>query len=127
MKEHLIQELFATYPSIKLAYLFGSRARGEATLNSDYDFALYVDELDLKGRLELRLELQSKLCDLLKTEAVDLIILNDIDSIEFSFQVIHEGKLIHEVEPYKVQVEPRIMNLYFDFRESLRRNGLTKA
>lgn len=32
-----------------------------------------------------------------------------------------------EREPFRVLVEPRILTEYFDFRESLRRHGLTRT
>jgi len=52
--------------------------------------------------------------------------LNLIEGPELKYNIIKEGKLIYEKEPYKVLIEPRILNEYFDFRMSLLRYNLTK-
>ena len=49
------------------------------------------------------------------------------ESPELKFNVIKEGKLIYEVEPYKVIIEPKILNEYFDFHSLLLRYGLTRV
>lgn len=40
--DHVVAELTQAFP-VQLIILFGSRARGEATENSDYDFLVVVD------------------------------------------------------------------------------------
>jgi hypothetical protein len=62
---------------------------------------------------------------LLKTDAVDVVMLNDLENTEMKYFIIAHGKLIFEREPYKVLVEPRILHEYFDFREMLLRYKLT--
>ena len=115
------------YPSIKLVYLFGSRARGDEGPLSDYDFAIYLDEQDEKTRFDVKLSFMMDLSGLLKVNNVDLLVLNDVDKPELKYDVIKEGELLYEIEPYSLLVEPQILNDYFDFREVLRRNHLTKA
>jgi len=44
---------------------------------------------------------------------------------EMKYAIITEGILLYEKEPYRVIVEPRILNEYFDFRIMLKRHGLT--
>ena len=44
-----------------------------------------------------------------------------------AYTIIREGKLIYEREPYKVILEPRILNEYFDFRAMMLRNGLSRG
>lgn len=119
--------IFKLYPKIKLVYLFGSRVNGRIGPLSDYDFAVYLDEKDPKKRFETRVELLGKITTKLKTNAVDLSILNEIESPELKFNIIKEGKLIFEKEPFKVLVEPKILNEYFDFHDLLLRYNLTKA
>ncbi len=115
------------YAVVKLAYLFGSRATGKVGPMSDYDFAVYLDEKDSKKRFALRLELMGKICSKLKTDNVDLVVLNDIDAPEIKFNIIKDGILILEKEPFKVVAEPRILAEYFDFHELLLRHNLTKS
>jgi len=119
--------IFKLYPKIKLVYLFGSRASGKTGSLSDYDFAVYLDEKDSKKRFNIRLELMAKIGEIFKTNHIDVVIFNDTESPELKYNIIKEGKLIFEKEPFKILLEPRILNEFFDFREMLRKNNLTKT
>ena len=120
-------DIFKLYPQVKLVYFFGSRARGKEGPLSDYDFAVYLDEKDAKKRFETKLNLMSKLSKNFGTDNVDVVVLNDTQSPELKYSVLKEGKPIYEEEPYKVIIEPRIFNEYFDFIYGLRKYGLTKT
>ncbi|MBU3942862.1 nucleotidyltransferase domain-containing protein [Patescibacteria group bacterium] len=129
MEKEIIEKLinkFRPYPKIKLVYLFGSRATGKIGPMSDYDFAVYLDEKDSKKRFEIRLELISKVCGILKTDDVDLVILNDIKSPLLKYNIICGGKVILEKKPFKVLLEPQVLSEFFDFDHSLKINNLTK-
>jgi len=119
--------IFRLYPQIKLVYLFGSRARGTAGPSSDYDFAVYLDEKDAQARFNIRLGLMGKLSQYLRSDDVDVLIMNDVKGPEVKYRIIKEGILLYEQEPYKVLLVPRILNEYFDFMHGLRKYGLTKA
>lgn len=119
--------IFKLYPKIKLVYLFGSQATNKVGPLSDYDFAVYLDEKSVQKRFDIRLKLISDICTVLKTDNVDVVILNDTQAPELKYNIIKDGKLIFEKEPFKILLEPRILNEFFDFRETLRRNNLTKA
>jgi len=118
---------FKKYPKVKLAYLFGSQATGNVSPLSDYDFAVYLDEKDYLKRFELRLKLMADISLKIKTDKVDLCVLNDIDGPELKYNIIKDGILLLEKEHFKVLVEPKIMNEYFDFRYSLIKFKLSKA
>lgn len=118
--------VFQLYPQVKLAYFFGSRAKGKESALSDYDFAVYLDEKDAKKRFEIKLNLMTKLSKIFGTDDVDVVVLNDAESPELKYSIIKEGRLIYEEEPYKVVIEPRIFNEYFDFIYGLRKYNLTK-
>lgn len=47
---------------------------------------------------------------------VDLTIIDFSLSPIFLYQVIKEGKVVYEIEPYRLLVETKIFNLYFDFK-----------
>ena len=121
-----LTSIFQLYSQVKLVYFFGSRTKGKEGPLSDYDFAIYLDEKDKNKRFELRLNILAKLSIKAKTDAVDVIVLNDTQSPEFKYGIIKEGKLIYQEDPYKMLVEPRILNEYFDFIYGLRKYGLTK-
>lgn len=122
-----LQSIFKIYSKIKLVYLFGSKVRGEMGPLSDYDFAVYLDEPDFKKRFDLRLKLIDEFSRKLKTSKIDVCILNDIKSPELKYNIVKEGKLIFGREPFRILVEPRILNEYFDFNQLLMRYNLTKA
>jgi len=119
--------IFKLYPEIKLVYLFGSRVSGKTGPLSDYDFAVYLNEKDKKKISKIRLELLDKISRALKTDNIDVVVLNTVESPELKYNIIKEGKLILEKEPYKVLVEPKILTEYFDFRFLLLKYNLTKV
>lgn len=122
-----IKAIFKLFPQIKLVYLFGSRASGNEGPLSDYDFAVYMEEKNKQKRSNIRLRLMVVLNKLLKSNTVDIVILNDTAGPELKYNIIKEGILIYNKSPFKVLIEPRIMNEYFDFHLSLQKYCLTKA
>ncbi len=130
MKRKLVKKLksvFELYPEIKLVYLFGSRATEKEGPLSDHDFAFYSSIRDKKRIHEIKLKLLNKISNILKTDNIDVVCLNTTKSPELKYNIIKEGKLIFEKEPFKVLVEPKILTEYFDFRLSLRKYNLTKT
>jgi len=119
--------VFKLYKKIKLVYLFGSKATGKTGPLSDYDFAVYLDEKNIIERFNIRCELIGKISMALKTNAIDLCILNDLESPELKFNIIKDGRVIFEKEPFRVLLEPKILNEYFDFKIMLQKYNLTKA
>jgi predicted nucleotidyltransferase len=119
--------IFKKYKEIKLVYLFGSQATGQAGPLSDYDFAIYLDEKDKKKIFDIKLELLASISRALQTDKVDIVVLNTVDAPELKYNIIKEGKAIFERDSFKLSVEPRIMNEYFDFKMSLQRHNLTKG
>ena len=122
-----IISVFESFPEVKLVYFFGSKANGNGGPLSDYDFAVYLDEKDRKKRFDTKLNLIKELSLALGTDAIDVVIFNDTESSELKYGIIRDGRVIYEKEPYRVLVEPRVMNDYFDFIYGLRKYGLTKT
>ncbi|MGB9764090.1 MAG: type VII toxin-antitoxin system MntA family adenylyltransferase antitoxin [Candidatus Saccharicenans sp.] len=119
--------VFERHPEVKLVYLFGSQVKAKSGPLSDYDFAVYLEERKKKRMFEIKLELISEIAQVLGSDKIDLVVLNAVEAPELKYNIIKEGKLIFEREPYKVMVEPRILNEYFDFHLLLLRNNLTWA
>ncbi|MFY9823908.1 MAG: nucleotidyltransferase domain-containing protein [Thermoanaerobaculia bacterium] len=72
--DHLAARL-AEHPEIIFAHLFGSRGRGDARPDSDWDVAVYLDPaLADHERFKLRCRLAAELDDL---GEVDVVVLND--------------------------------------------------
>lgn len=120
-----LRQLFKLYPRIKLVYFFGSTVKGKAGPLSDYDLAFYLDEKDEKKMFETKINLAVALSKMLKTDKIDIVILNTVESPELKYNILKEGRLIYKKEPFKVLVEPKILNEYFDFRFFMLRHNLT--
>ncbi|TSC95639.1 MAG: nucleotidyltransferase [Parcubacteria group bacterium Athens1014_10] len=123
----ILSPVFRSLKKVGLVYLFGSTAENKKGPMSDYDFAVYFAEKNKKKIFDLRCELMDKISRTLKTDKVDLVVLNVAEGPELKYNIIKEGKLIFEREPYKVLIEPKILNEYFDFHSLLLRHNLTKA
>jgi uncharacterized protein len=119
--------VFESFPEVKLAYFFGSRSRGEGGPLSDYDFAIYVNEQEPLKVHQIRVDLLEQICKVLKSDQVDVVMLTAAVSPELKYHAIAKGVLLFEREPFRVLMEPRILNEYFDHRTLLRMNGLTQA
>ena len=120
-----LADCFKEEPLVKLAYLFGSQASGNTGPLSDYDFAVYADTKDNKESFYLKCRLSGRIGGILNTDKVDVVMLDHSDSPVLKYNAIAEGILLYEQEPYKVQVEPRILNEYFDYTEHMSRHHLT--
>ena len=79
-------------------YFLGSRATGVAGPLSDYDFAFYINERNKKKLFDIKFILMHKISRLLKTDNVDVVILNLTESPELKYNIIKEGELIYEKE-----------------------------
>ena len=126
-KTEALKNIFRSFPDVKLAYIFGSRASGEEGPLSDYDFAVYFDLKDKIRMSDIRFQLSDRLSRELKTDKIDLVVLNMTQGPELKYNIIKDGRVIYEEEPYKLLFEPMVLNEYFDFRAMLLRHGLTKA
>lgn len=122
-----IKEVIKVFPSIKLAYFFGSQIKKETGLLSDYDFAIYLDEKDKIKMRDIQFALQFQIAKILKTDKVDIVVLNLVNNPFLKYNIVKEGKIIFERAPYRVLVEPKIMNEYFDLQTELCKYNLSKT
>ncbi|MGH8905108.1 MAG: type VII toxin-antitoxin system MntA family adenylyltransferase antitoxin [Egibacteraceae bacterium] len=101
---------------VVIAYLFGSRARGDHRQASDADIAILADRR--LGLLE-RSQLAMDIADALGVPEVDLIVLDEV-RLALRGQVVQEGLLLHSSdEPRRVDFEVRTRLEYFDFLPTL--------
>jgi hypothetical protein len=109
---------------VRLAYIFGSVAKGTESKLSDIDIAIFLDErMSKPKRFEQRLKLISEISSVLKSNDIDLIVMNDAP-INLNQEIIKNGRvLIARREEERVQLESEILSKYLD-RVYYERRGL---
>lgn len=118
VKEALISKLaefFKSQEYVELAYLFGSIAEDNRGPLSDIDIGVYISSKLTKGeRIEKRLELTAELAGFLKTESIDLVVMNDTSPV-INFEIIKSNiPVFIRDEDFKLDVEQKAMSLYLD-------------
>lgn len=104
---------------VEFAYLFGSLAYKNFTLQSDVDLAIYLDKKTTKDFFDKRLDLIKKASQLFKRDA-DIIILNTAP-IFLKYVIIKEGKLIfNKNDSKRIDFELKSINEYFDYMPTLK-------
>ena len=111
---------YAAGKALVALYLFGSTAAGTDTRLSDVDVAVLLpEELPKADYLEFRLELAAELSQLLRTDAVDLVILNEAPPL-LRHRAIIQGKLIYSGDDIaRVRFEVRTLQEYLDVKPLL--------
>ncbi|MDF1521770.1 MAG: nucleotidyltransferase domain-containing protein [Trueperaceae bacterium] len=108
--------LRARAPSLRVAWLHGSRARGDARTDSDVDLA-FLAEAPI--RLDALLALQADLAAILGTE-VDLVDLFTADDV-LRVQVIEHGQVLFERTPSdRARFEMNALSRYAHLNEERR-------
>jgi predicted nucleotidyltransferase len=123
MPIHLIQKQFqkvARGLPIVTAYLFGSRARNQAGPISDFDIAVQSRPgLSAAKRFQLKLTLIDRLAKLFKTDAVDVVLLEEATPL-LAHRILKEGKVLYCSNPkQRVQKEFEVLTTYLDFHDDL--------
>jgi hypothetical protein len=98
---------------ILFAYLFGSLARKKAGRLSDVDIAVYCEEGS--SFPEKKLEILGNLVGILKTDEIDLVVLNRAP-LAIRMKILENKKVIVDKAPLiRHRYESLTMRQYFDF------------
>ena len=111
----ILEEFFKHLEYVGLAYIFGSMARADNGMLSDIDIAVYLKNgLSNQEQNQKRLELISGLTTLLKSNKVDLVIMNRAPPV-LNFEVIKVNMPVYVRDrDFKLDVEQKIMSRYLD-------------
>ena len=104
---------------INTFYIFGSQATGKAGKLSDYDFAVLLDYKVLAEKYgDYQIKIISELLRLIKTDHIDLVILNDEKTpLLLKYNVIKTGKILFEKNKNKrVNLEVNILRRWLDWQ-----------
>jgi len=95
------------------AYLFGGLAKGDSKPLSDVDIAVYLDEN--VDPIQVKLDILEDLIDILHTDEIDLIILNQA-SLSLNMNVLRNNRLLTDKQPFVRHAHHSlIMRKYFDY------------
>jgi len=107
-----VKNYFNGRDDISFGYLFGSQAMGVTTPFSDVDIAVHLTEGPFS---EKRLEILGDLMDILRTDNLDLVILNTA-SASLKARVIRNRVILADNLPFIRHIfESRTLRAYMDF------------
>lgn len=108
-----VREYLNKHPKVVFAYLFGGIARGKVSPLCDVDIAIYtVDRTDI---VHEKLEILGKLNELLRTDEVDLVVLNTAP-LPLAARIIKNKIILADKMPItRHAFESLIIREYFDF------------
>lgn len=108
-----VREYLNKHPRVLFAYLFGGLACGRVSPLSDVDIAIYLaDGADIARE---KLETLGKLNELLKTDEVDMVILNTAPLPLAARIIKHKIILVDKMPFVRHKFESLIIRKYFDF------------
>jgi predicted nucleotidyltransferase len=117
-----IKKVLARKADIEFAYLFGSKAKGIKDKRSDWDIAIYFKKDSWKLSKWAAFYLEAEITREI-SEDVQVIILNDLDSPVFLFQIIKDGLLLVDNNTSKrILYEAKVLKKYHDWHYFLRRH-----
>lgn len=87
-----IQNVFAEFPQVLKAVLYGSRAKGNYKTGSDIDLTLFGTELNL----QVQQKIEHRIDDLLLPYSVDLSVYNDISNEDLKEHINRVGITFYE-------------------------------
>lgn len=97
------------------AMLIGSQARGEAGPLSDVDIAVWHEpDLDRDQRWDLQMQLIGAACDALKTNEVDLVMLNAAPPLMQHRAIRDAVRLVERDHAQRIRFETKAVLDYFD-------------
>jgi predicted nucleotidyltransferase len=107
-------------PEVVFAYVFGGMGAGRPTPLSDVDVAVYLDEGT--DPLETRLEVVAKVTAHLRTDEVDVVVLNSAP-VALLGRILATRRVVLDRDPFRRhRFESRALREFFDFRVFERRH-----
>jgi len=120
--EQELANFFRSIDSVNFAYLFGSIVRGDTNELSDVDIAVMLDEsLSKKDMFNKELDLISELTCVLKSDKIDLVVLNDAPLL-LKYNIIKDSHVLKSDETKRIAFETGVMSRYLDEQYYIKRH-----
>ena len=115
LKDILLQ-VMSKSEDVLFAYIFGSHIAGMITESSDMDVAVYLDKKHTD--IDDFLSLHSALSRALKTDKIDLVLLNNANNLILLDSIVRHGILVIDKDKdRREEFELRVLHSAIDFRE----------
>ena len=112
----LLEQVFIKHSEILSAYLFGSYAKGDESALSDIDLAIFVAN-PKSFSLTDKLSVHADCCRVLKSNDMDLVVLNQTRNLILLEQIIRKGIIIwNKNSPLFDDFELKTLHLVQDFK-----------
>lgn len=119
-----VTQLCSRHPAVEAVYLFGSQADGSAGPHSDFDFGVLCARGTSPEECgNIQADLCGQLCLALRTNAVDVVVINLVKSAELKYAIIQDGELLFSRVQNLDDFELRVRHEYYDHMAGLRRAG----
>ncbi|WP_136799766.1 MULTISPECIES: type VII toxin-antitoxin system MntA family adenylyltransferase antitoxin [Desulfosediminicola] len=92
----LLSPVFAGFQVIDTAVLFGSRAVGEHTVNSDVDIAVFIKQ-GAEFSFDDKLMLRGECCRALNINEIDLVVLNQLRNMILLENILSQHEVLYSV------------------------------
>lgn len=107
------KDYLQAHPRVVFAYLFGGLVGGKLRPLSDVDIAVYLaEDSDISQE---RFEILGRLMELLKTEEIDLVVLNTAPLPLRARIIRHKKILVDKMPTLRHSFESLTLREYFDF------------
>jgi predicted nucleotidyltransferase len=112
----ILSQVLSRSQDVLFAYLFGSHITGIITESSDMDIAVYLDKKH--ADIDDFLSLHSALSRALKTDKIDLVILNNANNLILLDSIVRHGILVIDREKdRREEFELHVLHSAIDFKE----------
>ncbi|MEK7289635.1 MAG: nucleotidyltransferase domain-containing protein [Planctomycetota bacterium] len=121
---HQIRTILSQNQWVSFAYLFGSRAQGKAGSRSDWDIAVYITDAELeRNPVWQKIKLEDEISLALKTDNIQVVILNGLDAPLFAFNIISKGIVLADKnQESRVTFECNTLRRFHDWQYYLNRH-----
>ncbi len=107
-----LRYFFKNHPEVIFAYIFGGAVKGRRSLLSDLDIAVYVKNPKKFDYLQFYAEIT----EFLKTDEVDLVVLNNAP-LTLSGRILQSKKILIDNAPFiRHKFESLIIRKFLDFQ-----------
>jgi predicted nucleotidyltransferase len=112
----ILSQVMSRSQNVLFAYLFGSHITGMITESTDMDVAVYLDKKH--ADIDDYLSLHSTLSRALKTDKIDLVLLNNANNLILLDSIVRHGILVIDKDKdRREEFELRVLHSAIDFRE----------